>query len=384
VTKKTFLKLTSPVQYIKGIGPKRALYFKKIGVETVQDLLFLVPHRYVDYSTVKQIKDLVINDQATVIGRIQVVEAQRTKARGSMIKLVIADDTGALMIRWFNRPDLKKRFQVGDILIASGKITFFRGMQLVNPLYEKIEDETRDFKTSGTIIPIYPLTEGLSIWDIRRTMRIALDACIDEIAETLPADLRSRRGLMNIADALRCIHLPETLTQASHARTRLVYDEFFFFELVLARRKINCRKQQGVPLKETGQYTGKMLELLPFELTNGQKKVIQSIADDMARHQPMNRLLQGDVGSGKTVVALYAMLIAIENNYQTALMAPTEILAEQHYLVLDEILQKMNIRSLLLTSSIKGKMREEAQESIVSGDVRRRHYLPQSRAGDRR
>jgi ATP-dependent DNA helicase RecG len=369
VTKKTFLKLTSPVQYIKGIGPKRALYFKKIGVETVQDLLFLVPHRYVDYSTVKQIKDLVINDQATVIGRIQVVEAQRTKARGSMIKLVIADDTGALMIRWFNRPDLKKRFQVGDILIASGKITFFRGMQLVNPLYEKIEDETRDFKTSGTIIPIYPLTEGLSIWDIRRTMRIALDACIDEIAETLPADLRSRRGLMNIADALRCIHLPETLTQASHARTRLVYDEFFFFELVLARRKINCRKQQGVPLKETGQYTGKMLELLPFELTNGQKKVIQSIADDMARHQPMNRLLQGDVGSGKTVVALYAMLIAIENNYQTALMAPTEILAEQHYLVLDEILQKMNIRSLLLTSSIKGKMREEAQESIVSGDV---------------
>ncbi|UCC11539.1 MAG: ATP-dependent DNA helicase RecG [candidate division WOR-3 bacterium] len=369
MTKKAFLKLSSPVQYVKGIGPKRALYFKKIGVETVQDLLFLVPHRYVDYSTVKKIKDLKINDQATVIGRIQTVDVQRTRMRGSMIKLVITDDTGALMIRWFNRPDLKKRFQVGDILIASGKITFFRGMQLVNPLYEKIEDEAEDFSVSGTIIPIYPLTEGLSVWDIRRTMKIALDSCLGEIEETLPSVIRERHGLMNINKALKNIHLPETLEQASCARTRLVYDEFFFFELVLARRKINSRKQQGLAMRGTGMHTDKLMGLLPFQLTNGQKKVIQDIADDMARHQPMNRLLQGDVGSGKTVVALYAMLIAIENDYQAALMAPTEILAEQHYLVLDDLLRKMNIRSLLLTSSIKGKTRREAQDRILSGDV---------------
>jgi len=369
VTKKPFLKLSSPVQYVKGIGPKRAQYFKKIGVETVQDLLFLVPHRYVDYSTVKKIKDLIVNDQATVIGRVQLVDTQRTKMRGSMIKLVIADETGALMLRWFNRPDLKKRFQVGDMLIASGKITFFRGMQVVNPLYEKIEDETQDATVSGTIIPVYPLTEGLSIWDIRRTMKIALNACSDEIAETLPVTLKEKRGLMNIADALRYIHLPESLMQASNARMRLVYDEFFFFELVLARRKIHCSKQQGVSLAETGTYTQNLLKLLPFELTNGQKQVIRDIADDMAGHQPMNRLLQGDVGSGKTVVALYAMLIAIENDHQTALMAPTEILAEQHYLVLDELLRKMNVRSVLLTSSIKGKTRQEAQERIASGDI---------------
>jgi len=220
VTKKPFLKLSSPVQYVKGIGPKRAQYFKKIGVETVQDLLFLVPHRYVDYSTVKKIKDLIIDDQATVIGRVQLVDAQRTKMRGSMIKLIIADETGTLMLRWFNRPDLKKRFQVGDMLIASGKITFFRGMQLVNPLYEKMEDETQDATVSGTIIPIYPLTEGLSIWDIRRTMKIALAACGDEIAETLPVTLREKRGLMDITDALRHIHLPESLTQATNARMR--------------------------------------------------------------------------------------------------------------------------------------------------------------------
>lgn len=369
MTKKPFLKLSSPVQYVKGIGPKRAQYFKKIGVETVQDLLFLVPHRYVDYSTVKKIKDLIINDQATVMGRVQLVDTQRTKMRGSMIKLVIADETGALILRWFNRPDLKKRFQVGDMLIASGKITFFRSMQLVNPIYEKIEDEAHDSPVSGTIIPIYPLTEGLSIWDIRRTMKIALTACSDEIVETLPVTLREKRGLMNIADALRCIHLPGSLAQASNARMRLVYDEFFFFELVLARRKIHCSKQQGVSLAETGSYTQNLLKLLPFELTNGQKQVIRDIADDMAGHQPMNRLLQGDVGSGKTVVALYAMLIAIENDHQTALMAPTEILAEQHYLVLDELLRKMNVRSVLLTSSIKGKTRQEAQERIASGDI---------------
>ena len=365
--KRTNLRLTSSIQYIKGIGPKRALYFKKVGVETVRDLLFLVPRRYVDYSTILKIRDLKINDEATVIGKIQLIEMRKTKGRGNLLNVLLSDETGPINLKWFNRLDLKKKFSVGDWLIVSGKITFFNGMQFINPLYELVREEEVLQKTYGSIIPIYPLTEGLNLWDVRRAVKISLQECLDEINETLPTSILNKNNLVTLTEALSNIHFPQRIEDAAVSRRRLVYDEFFFFELTLAKRRAKRAKENGIPLRENGTLTKRFLELLPFKLTRGQSEVIAKIAADMKRPRPMNRLLQGDVGSGKTVVAVYAMLVSVENGYQSVLMAPTEILAEQHYMVLSGLLNKLNIAVTLLTSSIKDKEKQKIIQKIASG-----------------
>lgn len=370
MAKKTFLKLASPVQYIKGVGPKRSLYFKRIGVETAHDLLFLVPHRYVDYSKILNIKDLNVGDEATVVGRIKLLNYRRTRNRSSMLTLYLSDNTDSIEIKWFNRPDLKKRFNIGDWLIVSGKVSIYRRKQLINPLYDIVSEEECTQGLQGTIIPVYPLTEGLSLWDVRRAVKIVFDQCADEIDETLPNALLEKHSLMSLAEALKNLHFPQDTTMAQHARRRLVYDEFFFFELMLAQRKAQCTHQTGITMKETGTLTTRFRTTLPFTLTNGQAATIKTIAYDMAQERPMNRLLQGDVGSGKTVVALYAMLIALENNYQAVLMAPTEILAEQHFIGLMDILQQLNITPYLLTSSINRKDKNEVIEKIKTGEAR--------------
>ena len=369
MVKKTYLKLDSQVQYIKGIGPKRSLYFKKIGVEIINDLLFLVPRRYIDYSDIFKIKNLQINNEATVIGKIQLVELQKIKNRVNLTKILLTDDSGSINIKWFNRPDLKKKFKVGDWLLISGKVSFFYDRQFVNPLYEIISEEEIMEKTHGSIIPVYPLTDGLSLWDIKRAIKISLDACLDEIRETLPQSITKKHNLMSLSEAVYNLHFPTKIEKAIAARHRLVYDEFFFFELILAKRKMKVMNETGIPLKENGRLTEKFVRLLPFQLTKGQTEVIKSIVNNMEQFRPMNRLLQGDVGSGKTIVALYAMLVSVENGYQSVLMAPTEILAEQHFIVLSEILRKLNVESLLLTSSIKGDERQTTIQKIHSGEA---------------
>ncbi|MCX7995900.1 MAG: ATP-dependent DNA helicase RecG [candidate division WOR-3 bacterium] len=369
--KKQFLRLDSPVQYIKGIGPKKASYFKKLNIENVKDLLFLVPRRYLDYSNVLKIKDLKINDEATVIGRIHLIEIKKAVRRGEIVNVLLRDETGSVVLRWFNRPDLKNKFKIGDWLMVSGKVTFFYSKQFINPIYEIIGDEESIPETiSGTIIPIYPLTEGLSIWDIRRAMNIALELCLDEVVETIPEYILKKNELPAMKKALKDLHFPQTVNEAIKARRRLVYDEFFFFELALARRRLKVKSQEGVPLKKTGKLTDLFLNSLNFELTAGQKKVIDEITADLARPKPMNRLLQGDVGSGKTVIALYTLLVAVENDYQGAMMVPTEIRADQHYLNHIPVLEKIGVKSGLLTSSIKGSTREEVIKQILNGEAK--------------
>lgn len=370
MAEKTFLKITSPVQYVKGIGPKRSLCFKKLGVETVHDLLYFMPYRYVDYSTVLRIKDLKVPNEATIVGRIRLLNHRRTKNWSSLLSIYLTDDSDSIEILWFNRPDLKKKFKVGDVLIVSGKVSFYKRNQFVNPLYEIIREDEQSDTARGTIIPIYPLTEGLSLWDVRRAVRIALDECLHELNETLPPIVLEKHKLMRLRESIRNLHFPEETSTAQQARRRLVYDEFFFFELMLAQRKAQITKQDGIAFKETGALTKRFVDVLPFTLTNGQKEVIEQIARDMARERPMNRLLQGDVGSGKTVIALYAMLIALESNYQAVLMAPTEILAEQHFVGLMDILEQLDITPYLLTSSIKRQEKEKITEKINSGKAR--------------
>lgn len=368
--KKTFLRLDSPIQYIKGVGPKRALCFKRLGIEVVRDLLYLIPRRYLDYSTVYKIGELKIDDEVTIIGKIQAIELKESRQRGEVLNLLLSDGTGSLILRWFNRPDLKNRFNLGQYLVVSGKVSFFYQRQLINPLYEIIGEEELQEKTSGSIIPIYPLTEGLSLWDIKRAMKIALDECLNEIEETIPGYLLEKNNLPRLRDALLEIHQPTRIEEAQRARRRLIYDEFFYFEFALARRRAKVQKEEGVVLKVNGTFTEKFLRSLTFELTWGQKAVIDEIASDIGMPRPMNRLLQGDVGSGKTVIALYALLVAVENGYQGAMMAPTEILAEQHYLTHCKLLKEIGVETVLLTSSIKGGAREEIMQKIQTGEAK--------------
>ncbi len=370
MVKKTSLRLDSPVQYVKGIGPKRAACLARIGVETVRDLLLLVPRRYIDYSTIYKIRDVRIDDEATVIGRIQHVSARQTRNRMNLVTALLSDSTGSIVLKWFNRPDLKKKIKVGELILVSGKVTAYGTRQFVNPLYELIDEEQTEQTIHGSIIPIYPLTEGLTTWDIRRAVRIALEKCLPEFKETLSHSLIDRNGLLQLHRALQCIHFPRDIGEARAARNRLVYDEFFFFELILARRKAELQEKPGIPFVRKGTLTEPFVKDLPFALTQGQTAAIKSITDDMRRARPMNRLLQGDVGSGKTVVAVYAILIALENDYQAVLMAPTEILAEQHYMVLKDMLTSIGIQPYLLTGSTRGSERDIIVEKIASGEAK--------------
>ncbi len=366
--KRTYLELKSPVQYIKGIGPRRSSYFKKINIETVNDLLFLIPRRYVDYSEIHRIRDIKINDEATVMGTIKAIDVQRTRHRGQIVKVLLADESDTIAVKWFNRPDLKKRLKIGDSLLVSGKVTFFYGRQFINPIYEIITKQEAN-RTQGSIIPIYPMTEKLGLWDIKRAVKICVDECLDDICETLPVSLLEKNNLMALPQAIRNIHFPNNLQEAFAARRRLVYDEFFFFELILAKRRSMVKNAKGISLNDQGVLTRRLIDALSFELTKGQVDVIKSITDDMAKPRPMNRLLQGDVGAGKTIVALYAMLVSVENGYQSALMAPTEILAEQHFIGLSGILKKLEIEAVLLTSSIKADERKQTLGKISSGNA---------------
>lgn len=366
---KNYLSLESPVQYLKGIGPKRARCLEKIGVATVRDLLYLLPRRYLDYTAIRCIRDLRIDDDTTVIGRVTMTEHRTTRHRTSLITLLVADDTGSVVVRWFNRPDLKKKFKAGDWLLLSGPVSYYRRLQFVNPLYEILTPADLEERKAGAIIPIYPLTEGLTIWDVRRAVRRILEQMPANLTETVPEFLRQRRGLVTLAEALRDLHFPGTMADAARARRRLVYDEFLRFELVVARRRARMAREPGLVQPEAGKLTSAFVRSLPFVFTDEQKRVLEEIRADMARAVPMNRLLQGDVGSGKTVVALYACLISAENGHQAAFMAPTEILAEQHYLVHADRLRRIGVKPVLLTGSLRRDERNEILKKIGGGEA---------------
>ncbi len=364
--------LTTSVQYLKGIGPKRALRLNRLGIENFRDLLYLVPRRYIDYSRVMRVRDLKVGDAVTISGRILATQSRRTRSGSHMTTVAIGDGSGMVSARWFNRPDLKKRFKVNDVVILSGNVSYYNGKQLVNPNYQIIEaNNEKDLLYAGTIIPVYPLTEGLNLWELRRSIHTAYEKCESFLEDFLPAYLIERNNLDVLRKAIYNLHFPDSVEVGTTARRRIVYEELFVFELLLAlRRKEILASQRGFVMEDRHDLTERFLSILKFELTAGQRRVIGEIRQDMSSSRMMNRILQGDVGSGKTVVAIFAMLIAIENGFQSALMAPTEILAEQHYLFYSEKLTRMGIKNTLLTGSITGKQRREIIESIRTGDIK--------------
>lgn len=360
------MKPDTPVQYLKGIGPKRAARLAKLGIETVEDLLFHLPTRYIDRSNPVPIASAQIGQEATFVVKVMGASFRRSR-RGPLVQILVADDSAQLYVVWFNRPDLRDKFKPGEKLLVSGQVTFYDRMQMVNPFFERLDSNPDFFERP--IFPVYPLTEGLAAWEVRRAANRALDE-LEELPETIPLEIMQRHELPGIMQALQYVHRPKRMAEIEKGVRRLRYEELFYFEALIGLRRRSL--EQGIkaePLVSEGKLTKSLLEALPFELTGDQKKVIAEIGADICGKNPMHRLLQGDVGSGKTVVALYAMIAAVDAGRQAAMMAPTEILAEQHYEGWKETLEKIGAKPLLLTGSLKNKDKEERREMIARGEA---------------
>ena len=369
------LQLDTSVQYVKGIGPKRAELLKKVDVETIEDLLTYYPRRYLDRSRLTQIRSLKTGDDVTVVGKVFSCESRRGRTQRFIV--VIGDGTGFLHCVWFRGLQyISKVFNVGDTVAFSGKVTTYRGPQLVHPEYDKISEEGEsDPLHTGGIIPLYPSTEylsriGLDGRGFRKVIRQALNGASSSIYETLPEGMLESLQLLSRKQALEGIHFPKNQSELEIATRRLKFEELFFIQLFLAFERFKRQEEQkGIAFEVVGYLTNNLMESLPFELTEAQKNVLRDIRRDMKADRAMNRLLQGDVGSGKTVVALVAMLIAVENGYQTALMAPTEILAEQHFLTIHDFLESLGVRIVLFKGSKRAAEKRENLEKLAAGEI---------------
>jgi ATP-dependent DNA helicase RecG len=362
--------ILSPIQYIKGIGPRRAALLAKLGIEIVKDILFYLPTRYEDRSSIKKITQLISGEIQTVTGKVikaEVMPASPRRPRLKIFSVVITDGNGALTAKWFNQTYLGKIFKPAHKVVFYGLVKsnyWGSGFEMVNPEYEIIDDdeEDADHINTGRVVPVYGLTEGLSQRQLRSIVHLTLTSALATVTDVMPEDIITDLHLPGLRQSIEAVHFPPPGTSLSDLNggtspyhQRLAFDELFTLQLGLAAIKNNEISEKGISFEPTGKLTGELLEKLPFKLTGAQKRVIDDIAKDMKSPFPMNRLIQGDVGSGKTIVAFIAMLGAVESGYQTALMAPTEILAEQHYLNIHSLAESLGLKIHLLTGSKKDK-----------------------------
>lgn len=369
--------LSTSVQFLKGIGEKRAKALEKAGIFNYGDLFQYYPRRYLDRSNITPIKNLKIEESATVVATVQTCGIK--KGTRSRLIAILSDNTGYLTCVWFHQFHyLQKQFAPGQVIAVSGKVSYFSGKQMVHPDFDLLSDEADDradeFLHTGKIIPLYHSSEALSRVGMdsrgfRRVTKFLIKQYLNKIGETLPESLVNRMALLPFPAALKNIHFPDNFQMLERSRTRLKFEELFLMEFMLAHRKHTIsQSQKGIVFSEVGDRTRKLAEKLPFELTAAQKKVLREIRSDMKKPSPMYRLIQGDVGSGKTIVALVTMLIAIENGFQAVLMAPTEILAEQHFITFRRMLSSLEVNIQLLIGAQKKSVRAPILNAVESGE----------------
>ena len=364
------------VQYLKGVGPKRAEQLARLGVERVYDLLYLFPRRYLDASEVSAVADLEGPARdVTVAGALVSARATRNRfGRKTGYEAVLDDGTGKIACSFFGRSFLENVMAKGQRWVIFGDLRLYRGRLFLNPVeYEQLsgaDDSTQDVTGKpGGIIPIYPLTEGLTQKAMRRITENALPA-VRFFEEKLPEKIRSGQGLMGREEALLAVHRPKDIAEAREGKRALAFDELFYLQLMLLGRKLHIGSEKRVREYEKRNHLLRRLgRALPFKLTEAQKRVLRTIDSDLTGPHPLNRLIQGDVGSGKTVVAVIAALRAVENGYQAALMAPTEVLAEQHYRTLKKLLTPLDIEPELLIGKMSAAAKRRAAGKISSGDA---------------
>ena len=365
---------TTDIKYLKGVGPRRGEVLAAHGIDTVGKLLFYFPRRYIDRSTVATIASLQANDYKTIVGKV--VGKGLLKGGKTRLEVVISDGTGHLSLLWFaGYRFFEKQFKKGDELAVTGTVTYFQGYQIIHPEFEFIGDDSPEQIHTGRVVPIYPQTAeltavGLTTRSIRRLIKTALDAVGDSIAEYLPKEITDSENLLSLPQAVKNIHYPEEVAASEEARKRLAFDELLYVQYLIQMRKDKFKeKEKAQACKRPGKLFTKILDGLPFKLTPGQKNSLDDIIGDMTTKKPMNRLMQGDVGSGKTVVAVLAAVLAVENGGQAAVMVPTEILAGQHYHGWKDILAGAGIESALLIGSVKAKEKKDVLEGLESGRI---------------
>jgi ATP-dependent DNA helicase RecG len=372
--------LATPLQFLKGVGPRRAADLEHAGLLTLEDLLYRFPLRYEDRSRLQPIASLKPGQTASVAGRVLVCGLRSTRRPGFKIfEAAIDDGTGSLRAVWLNQPYLKDIFVRGQHVVLYGTVEM-RGsvsLQVTNPQYEILDDEDGETIHTGRIVPVYEKTGTVTPKMQRRLVYDALQKLPTALPDPLPEAIRVRLGLPSRYAALLATHFPpddvavEALNQfATLAQRRLIFEEAFIFQMgVLARRYTAAAEQKPLPIRVDDRIRDSARAVLPFRLTNGQKEALKEIVDDLQKPQPMNRLLQGDVGAGKTIVALLAALVAMENGLQVAIMAPTEILAEQHFTNISRLLQASRFRVALLTGSTASAARREQLAQVESGAI---------------
>ncbi|MBW4641064.1 MAG: ATP-dependent DNA helicase RecG [Gloeocapsa sp. UFS-A4-WI-NPMV-4B04] len=376
--------LDQPLTSLAEVGVRKGGYLARLGLYTVRDILFYYPRDYIDYARQVKIRDLEAGETVTLVGTIKrcTCFSSPRNSKLTILELVLKDQSGQIKIsrffagyRYSNRgwqEQQKRRYLVGTIVAASGLVKESKyGLTLEDPELEVLAHpgDTIDSLTIGRVVPIYPLTEGVGVDMVRQAVSAALPSTV-HLKDPLPAALRKQYGLMELKEAIANVHFPSDSATLEVARRRLVFDEFFYLQLSLLQRQYKARQIQTTAiLAPTGQLIDSFHEILPFKLTNAQQRVTNEILNDLHSSVPMNRLVQGDVGSGKTVVAVIAILAAIQSGYQAALMAPTEVLAEQHYRKLVSWFNLIHLPVELLTGSTKAAKRRQIHAQLETGEL---------------
>ncbi len=363
------LGLDAEVQRLQSVGPAYEKRLRRLGITTVQDLIYHYPHRYDDYSRLKTISQLMYGEEVTLL--LTVCETKTREVRGGLkiTNVLLADLTGTIQVTYFNQPWLQQQFKSGRRIVISGRVDQDLGrLTIKQPDWEPLSNELIH---TARIVPVYPLTEGLTNRWLRRLISSVVEHWADKVPEPLPAAIRQRWSLPDLGVALREVHFPSSFEKMEQARRRLALDEFLLIQLGVLRQRKQWQAQPGRALQVDPAALRRFLDTLPFKLTGAQQRVMNEILSDLQKPQPMSRLLQGDVGSGKTVVAAVAMLTAVANGAQAALLAPTEILAEQHFKTLSKVFaeQPHAPRIRLLTGSLKNREKETVRAQIASGEI---------------
>ncbi|MHB1225106.1 MAG: ATP-dependent DNA helicase RecG, partial [Gemmatimonadaceae bacterium] len=360
------LYLDTPITYLKGVGPKRAELLGRLNIYTAGDLLFHVPHRYEDASTIAHISSLEPGMDGTVMGRVVSKGVIPTRKGLRIFQAVVRDDTGMIEVSWPGQPFLDRTIQKDDVLLLTGSVRFFHGRQLHPREFINLGAD-EEGTAGGRVLAVYPATEGISVKVLRGLIEDHLDRLLAQVTDYLPSWVWNSVGVPTLADALRMVHRPRTLVEARTGRARLAFEELFFVQLLHRRANALAREERhGVALVNRRDLTTRMREALPYQLTGAQTRALREIFADMCGPRRMHRLLQGDVGSGKTVVALFAALLAIENGYQAAIMAPTELLAEQHMGTMTALLAPLGLAPLLVTGRLGARERRAVAERLAS------------------
>jgi ATP-dependent DNA helicase RecG len=361
--------LQTSVQFLRGVGPERANLLANLGVTTVEDLLWNLPRDVLDLTNVCRAAELRAGELQTVRGTVVDRDGRTTGTGRTMVGVLIESDGLYVRGLWFNQPWMIREFEVGDAVLFSGKPKRNAGRwEFSHPRVQSIGDA--DAGTSGEILPVYSLTEGLSQDQMRRIVRTAVEQFVELVADPLSDELRARLGVCGLREAIRELHLPQTIAEYEAGRRRLIFDDLFEFQLGLALRRRSWKTRGSGPVLPTSaKIDARIRRLFPFAFTEGQSRAVAEISRDLGSGEAMHRLLQAEVGAGKTAVALYSILVTVAAGHQAVFMAPTEVLANQHWATIDAALAQSRVNRLLLTGGLAPRERREALAGIADGSV---------------